>query len=372
MRLLFVSTSIVGGSGRSQRELATQLRARGHDVLFLVPDHRRRRRDRFVTWGYGHVSDVSVRLEGTPAERAAARVRDSFGRTSSTGEIEGLPHRFAGLPQNAVTDSIKVFRPDVVVVSSVERWAWRRILAVCTAAEVPTVLYVREDDSLDHLSTGAVPSILVANAQSLADSLRRRGYPCAFIPSVVDTSVTHTDSSREVALVINPVRSRGGDLIWQVAARLPEVRFAVQESWQLRGDELAEVESHAADLPNVEFRRRIPPGPKLYGDARVLLVPYRVDNRPRVILEAQANGIPVVIGDVPALVESVGAGGVCVPLESVDAWVDAIRGLWEDEARYAEISAAARVHGSRPDVNPGHVAQTFEELVSTVFPCAGG
>lgn len=371
MRLLFVSTSIVGGSGRSQRELATQLRTRGHEVMFVVPDRRDRRRDRLAIWSYGHVSDLSVRLEGTVGEDGAGRLRDTFGRRSAAGEIEGLPHRLAVLPQNAVPGAIEGFAPDVVVVSSVDRWAWRRIHAVCLAAGVPSVLYVREDDSLDHLSTGAIPSLLVANARSLAESLRHQGFACAFIPSVVDTSVTRTQSSREVALVINPVRSRGGDLVWQVAARMPDIRFAVQESWPLQGDELADVEAQAARLPNVDFRRRIPPGPSLYGDARVLLVPYRVDNRPRVILEAQANGIPVVIGDVPALVESVGDGGVCVPLESVDAWVEAIRNLWEDEERYAEIADAALIHGYRPDVDPGRVAQDFEELLATIVPDAG-
>jgi len=36
MRLLFVSSTTVGGSGRSQRELATQLERLGHEVRFLV------------------------------------------------------------------------------------------------------------------------------------------------------------------------------------------------------------------------------------------------------------------------------------------------------------------------------------------------
>ena len=96
----------------------------------------------------------------------------------------------------------------------------------------------------------------------------------------------------------------------------------------------------------------------------MLLVPHRVDNRPRVILEAQSNGIPVIATDYPGLAESVGAGGLLV--EDVDdprPWVVALARVWDDPAHYGVLVDAARVHASRAEVDPAVIAQRFEQLL---------
>jgi glycosyltransferase involved in cell wall biosynthesis len=162
------------------------------------------------------------------------------------------------------------------------------------------------------------------------------------------------------------VESRGGDFVIDVAQRVPEVPFVLQESWPLRPSVLAHLQQRIADLPNVELRRAMPPGPGLYGDARVLLVPYRVDNRPRVIAEAHANGIPVLAADVPALAEAVATGGVVVQAEDVGAWADAVRLLWGDQQQYSGLVTAAFEQSRRPDVDPEQVTDRFEAVLAEV------
>ncbi len=360
MRLLFVSSTTVGGSGRSQRELADHLRRRGHEVAFVVDDDVP---SRFVRWLYANLSDLAVRLRGRPGARLAAWLERRPGARARPVHVDGTVQSASPVPQNALARALDAARPDVVVGNSLERLAWRRVHEMCAARAVPTVLYVRETDSLEHLSHGDVPDLLVANAESLQAALVDRGFECAFVPSVIDVDVTRTASTRRVALAINPVESRGGDITWKVAARAPEIPFVVQESWPLDEPELSNVRAHVEALPNVEFRRSAPPGPGLYGDARVLLVPYRVDNRPRVIAEAQANGIPVIAADVPALREAIGDGGVTVPIDDIDEWVDALRSLWSDDERYRELTAAALAHSTRDEIDPGAVAGRFEALV---------
>ena len=367
MRLLFVSGTTGGGSGRSQRELAGQLISRGHHVLSLVDDRRRAPATR---WLYGQLSDLSVRAGGTTVVPAVIWARDRIGRTVERKQIAGVPHWVSVLPQNVLRRAVSDFKPDVVVVNSIERWAWRLVHASCQDMGLPTILYVREEDSLRHLETEAIPDVLVANTLSLVRTLRAKGLDCSFIPSVVDTSVTRTDSSRRVALAINPIPAKGGDIVWRVARQLPDIPFVMQESWPLTGEDLNRVESEAASLPNVEFRRSMPPGPALYGDARVLLVPYRVDSRPRVILEAQANGIPVIAGDTPALADAVGEGGLLVPLEDISAWAEAIRSVWDDEDLYGDLAAEASAHSHRPEVEPNSVATQFELLLSAAVSSA--
>lgn len=367
MRLLFVSSTTAGGSGRSQRELAAGLIAHGHEVRFLVDDGRPAT---YTRWTYGRLSDLTARLEGRPGSRVAAWLEQRPGRRLREFQMAGIHHASAVIPANALRQVIAEFCPDVVVCNSLDRLAWRRIQPICEQLGVPSVLHVRETDSLQHLSFGNVPDALVANAESLQAALRAQGHECAFVPSVIDTDVTRTESTRRVALAINPVDSRGGDIIWKLAAAMPEIPFVVQESWELTGAELATVEHHVAALDNVEFRRSAPPGPNLYGDTRVLLVPYRVDNRPRVIAEAQSNGIPVIAADVPALAEAIGAGGLSVPLEDIDAWASALRSLWNDEVRYEEMAAAAAAHSKRPDIDPQAVTASFEAMLERLLPPA--
>ena len=107
----------------------------------------------------------------------------------------------------------------------------------------------------------------------------------------------------------------------------------------------------------------------LYGDARVLLVPYRTNGRPRVVLEAQANGIPVLATDLPALTEAVGPGGVAVPEDAGPGeWAERLREML-DPARYDALAAAATAHAARDEVDPDAIVTRFESLVR---PLVGG
>ncbi len=364
MRLLFVSSTTVGGSGRSQRELATQLERLGHEVRFLVDGGEPARATRFA---YEKLSDLAARAASLPGNRITDWLERRPGRRTRPIEIDGRTHASSPVPQNALAEQIDDLAPDVVVGNSLERLAWRRVHRVCKERRIPTVLYIRETDSLNHFRHGEIPDLLVANAGSLQTALHDLGFECDFVPSVIDLSTTRTESTREVALAINPIASRGADVIWRLAEAAPEIPVIVQESWPLSGHPLAEVEQRIAQLPNVAFRRSAPPGPQLYGDTRVLLVPYRVDNRPRVITEAQSNGIPVLAADVPALREAIGQGGTVVPIDDIDAWVSELRSLWNDQDRYERLAAAALAHSQRPEIDPAVIAEAFEKLLSSLL-----
>jgi hypothetical protein len=259
VRLLFVSSTTVGGSGRSQRELAARLVEAGHEVAFLVDDeapHRVRR------WMYEQLSDLAVRVADRPGGRFVRALERWPGRRTARHWIDGFDHLTTPVPQNAFVECLEKSRPDVVVGNSIVRLSWRRIRAVCEERDIPTVLYVREITTFDHLLPDEMPDAVVANARSLASAVEDRGVRCSFVPSVVDLSRTRTRSSREVALVVNPIPSHGIELIWKLAERLADVPFVLQESWPLAADDLTRIVTRTAELPNVEFRRSRSPGPE--------------------------------------------------------------------------------------------------------------
>lgn len=360
VRLLFVSSTTVGGSGRSQRELAARLVEAGHEVSFLVDDEGPHRWQR---WWYEQLSDLAVRVGKRRGGRVVRALERWPGRRTGSLELDGLVHATSPVPQNALAQLLDDWHPDVLVGNSLERLSWRRVRATASERGVPTVLYVREEDSLDHVRRGEEPDAIVANAEALRRAVQQRGFECAVVPSLIDVDRTRTSSTCEVVLAVNPVESRGVATVWEVAAALPDIPFVVQESWPLHGAELRAVERQVQMLANVEFRRATPPGPELYADARLLMVPYRVDNRPRVIAEAQANGIPAVAADLPALREAVHDGGLLVELDDVRAWSTAIRSLYEDIPLYEQLASSAAEHSRRPELDPVRVVAAFEDIL---------
>jgi glycosyltransferase involved in cell wall biosynthesis len=362
MRLLFVSGTTVGGSGRSQRELAARLAARGHEVLFLVDAGEPARARR---WSYEQLSDLSARLDGRRARRVILPLEALPGRRTRRREIGGIHHLTTPVPENAFRQVAEGFRPDVVLGNSVLRLTWRQVRRDCVQMGIATVLYVREVAALNHFDPGGDPADRVlANATSIAEEVRRMGHQCALVPSLIETSVTRTETTREVALVVNPIESHGVELVWAMASRLREVPFVILESWPLTSAERDALEARAAALPNVTLRAAAPAGPHLYRDARVLLVPHRIDNRPRVVAEAQANGIPVIASRLPGLEEAVGPGGLLLDMDDAEAWCDALRELWCDEGAYDVLARRALEHSRRPDIDPDVVTDLVESAIT--------
>ncbi len=111
-------------------------------------------------------------------------------------------------------------------------------------------------------------------------------------------------------------------------------------------------------------RRPTDPG-AVYADARVLLAPFLLDGRPRVVLEAQANGIPVLASDLPALRETVGEDGQFVGADAPALeWAAALGELIDDPIRYRRASDAARAHAHREEVDPDVIVSRFERALA--------
>lgn len=360
IRILFVSSTMGGGSGRSQRELCTALKAAGAETMMLVDNAAGYSVTRFL---HEQLWDASVRFKNRPLLGGSTSwLRSLPGRTPlhAAGDVLLSP-----APENAFPDLAISFCPDIVVGSSIERPTWRQIRATCDELNVPTMLYMREETALRHVHGGnGTHAAVLANSQTLVAGAKELGVEARFVPSIVNLEAARTTSSRERIVLVNPREEHGVMVVPDLARTFPTIEFVLQESWPLTATERATVDRILAVHQNVWFRSRKSSPAKVFSDAAIVLAPHRIDNRPRTILEALSNGIPVIASDLPGLVESVGPGGLIVDDSSGSmGWRDAVASLTQDPAKYRQLEAQARAFSARPEVQEENVVRSFLQCV---------
>ena len=256
----------------------------------------------------------------------------------------------------------RMFKPDVLVcvVGGSHTINFTKLLCQ-SAGDLPTLIYIFDVEGVAFAADPVcAASHVIANAEVIASLIADHRFPPPVVPCIVDFNDFKTESTREVVLYINPHPRKGVNLAWAIAEAAPDLKFVFQESWRLNEKRRMEVITRAQNLANVEFRSAIDQPAEIYRDARVLLAPYGPE-RPRVIDEAQANGIPVVASDVPGLDESVGTGGVLVdPAGPIDAWIAVLDRLQTDKAYYDKLVDAAFRNSQRAEIQPQYLTEIFE------------
>ena len=364
VRLLFVSGTATGGSAVSTHQLAQRLASRGHDVGVLVQRRSRPRADLVTTPRAPWVTGTAA----APARVWRALRRAAITEPESSYRSGGVEVWTSAAPERVLPSVCAAFRPVVVVVSSVHRHAWTAIRSWLKSSGLPSVLYVREAATFVHTPIAELrPDITVVNSEVHRQHAAALGLPAVTIPSVIEVDQCDVHTSSEVVLFVNPLASRGLAVAVALASERPDVRFAFQVSWPLRKHDERALRRRISGHPNIELRSYESQPARVYRDARVLLLPYRFDQRPRVVTEAQWNGIPVLASDLPAHREAVGPGGLFVPLEAPPGeWATGLGALWDDDATYARLGSAARAHARRDDQDAARIVERFEALIEQV------
>lgn len=283
-------------------------------------------------------------------------------RVQSDGVLDcGYPVQvLTGFP-GALVELMDRFRPEVVW-SQLE--GAQTVLALARAKGITGLLYVHdaEDDPalLREIAAGGChvvcsSSFLAAKVESVI------GRPAHVLYPASDWCFDTAGSAAGFVTLVNAHPVKGLDTFLELARRLPQQQFLLQESWQLDDAALAKLQPRLAALPNVHFQRRVSDMRVVYAQTRVLLAPsVWEEGFGMVAVEAQSCGIPVIASARGGLPESVGTGGVLVrDFRNVDAWVKALRGLIDDEALSQQMSASALAHARREAFNVAHSARRF-------------
>ena len=325
---------MAGGAQMTTHHLAEELARRGHDVtvVALAPSYRPPAPPFAAALGYRVVTSE------TPAEVLAGMA----------GELDCVI--VGGYHDRTVP------------------WAEEMLGA---AGGVPAVLYLHDVGALDltarpELGIGAIVTV----SRFLGERVRARGAEATCIEPIVDPDHYRVDTSRRVALFVNPVAQKGVDAALGMAEARPDIPFAFVRCWRIPDAEDEPLRVRARAAGNVELRDTVWDPRELYRDARVLLVPSRYpEGWPRVTAEAQASGIPVVSADVGGASEAANGAAVLVAPDAPDArWAEALGRLWDDAAEYDARAAAAAAAAARQAVSARSVGDRFEALLAGLAP----
>ena len=188
-------------------------------------------------------------------------------------------------------------------------------------------------------------------------------------PIVEGAEFSAVQSRRRHVLTVGLGRVKRPDIVYAVARQLPQIAFDLYQSW---GDLLRWRNWPLLVLRNVQFHRAVDDPARLFGDARVVMVPSDSEGWCRVVTEAHLVGVPTIARRRAALPESVGSGGLLLPADAdIAQWVAALRAVFEDEAHYEALVAAARAESRRPELEPDRIFLGWLQLLSDAIEGSG-
>jgi glycosyltransferase involved in cell wall biosynthesis len=267
-----------------------------------------------------------------------------------------------------VRQRLERFRPDLVLT---QLEGCESIAAEAIAAGIPVVVWVH-DNEFTYFKGRTLPNRLllaVSATDFVADGLATRlgcSSPVLYPPVDLDRCRAPHDPGADTVTLINPVRQKGVDIVLGVAGLLPHRRFLLVETWPLSLEQRAAINARLAGLPNVTLQPAAPAIGPVYAQTKVLFAPSQwVEAFCTVALEANANGIPVVASRIGGIPTTVGEGGVLLAPDSpVEAWAQAVEGLFADAAAYADTSRKALANAARPEFAPLTIVDRFLELAT--------
>jgi glycosyltransferase involved in cell wall biosynthesis len=269
-------------------------------------------------------------------------------------------------PVRALPEVLADFRPDVLVIAGGSHSSFE-LAGECVRTGVPTAFYFHELIALREHPAYRVPegARLLANSHYTARTVRDLlGREATVIPPLVDPAAYRTATTRQYVTMINPRASKGGQTAIDLARACPDIPFLLVEAWY-PDNSVPQLRAAAAALPNVIWRRATLDMRGIYATTRILLVPsVREETWGRVVTEAQASGIPALARAMAALPESVGPAGVLVPADApVQAWVQALRTLWDEPKAYETLVLRAFEFAARAEAQP---TQRMAEFIAAI------
>jgi len=389
-RLLWASVYCLldtsSGASMAVREMLLQLVGQGYEVHILgasVFDHERgtaglrgqwptvqARRGRLVTLGDGTLEHKLLVTAGTSrGAMTCAEERTWF-----------FLYR----------EALDLHRPDVVFYYGGQPLDFL-IAAEARARGIPVAFYLANGTYSQTRWCRDVDLVLTDSQATVNLYQHRLGVTAVAVGAFIDPArVVAPQREPRRILFVNPSLEKGVVVVVRLALllerRRPDIVFEVVESRGSWGKLLQALSAAMGEpreaLENVIVTAHTADMRPVYGRARLLLAPSLWwESSGRVLVEAMLNGIPAIVTDCGGMPEMVQDGGIllklddrfhekpysrCPPDDALEPLLRRIEALYDDEAGYARLAAAARRVGQthHRDASTRRLLQALTPLVA--------
>ncbi len=242
--------------------------------------------------------------------------------------------------------------------------------------------------------TFAQADLILANSAATAEHYAQAmGLQCQNVGVFVDTGAVQAVQRLpphlpQFVTFINPLPEKGValflKLVQRAAQEAQDMRFLVVESRGLLATAMQKLGLPANILAQTTVLPKQEQMAAVYAQTRILLVPsFWFEAAGRVLLEANANGIPVLASDRGGIPETLGGAGRLLPIPEqctrdhwtmptdaqVQPWWEELLTLWRADAYYEMCSRKARAVAETQTVQ--HKAAHLEQLLRSLVVDAG-
>jgi len=157
--------------------------------------------------------------------------------------------------------------------------------------------------------------------------------------------------------LVRPCIRKGLDIFLKIADAMPKHKFLTVG----RGEKIGKILKRR----NIKYVPWTDNMRKIYSQTRILLVPSILfDPAPRATVEGMCNGIPCIGSNMGGIPERIGEAGIVIDdLFNIEAWVDAIKRLGNEEL-YEELSKRCIKQAEKFDFKEQY--RKFEKLLNKI------
>ena len=227
-------------------------------------------------------------------------------------------------------------------------------VATAIAAQRPIILLMHNDSRkhflYDYMKICKKNLYLIHNSKWIQEYYSQFSLPSIVVHPPVDWREYQVETTREYVTLINLNENKGGQILIDIARRMPDVKFL-----GVKGGYDSQILDQT--VRNITYVDNTPYIKEMYAKTDILLVPSREESWGRVAIEAMSSGIPVIAAPTPGLLEACGSGAGASGAATfcrradIDGWVREIRRLREDQGYAAQrrVAAVARAKELEPE-----------------------
>lgn len=260
-------------------------------------------------------------------------------------------HNFLPDLMPALEDLIPSAKPDIICT---QLEGATEVLMVARNWKIPVLHFVRDvHNPMNFFALGLQPPLIgtmlcIANSDFVGNYVRDhfKVDPMTVYPMITfEADIPRSSAGdRKRILFVNPIPSKGGDVMYEVAKELPEYDFEIVPGWG------KECDQQWKDLPNT-IPQYWPVADMMHVMARADLLVFPAQKSEafgRTGIEAQLSGVPVIASKHSGIQESLAESAILVEdYQDPKAWIKAIRHLFTTPGETERLIAAGKANAAR-------------------------